>query len=134
MQILADLVRARALLLPPAGHEVGGLSPLEVGGLSPLGGWFIDGDTVWLNRVPSLSLGDPACVAHFFGSLASHSSIQGKTRDEFDRFRLVNYLVRPGDQAHIASPFASPAESPVLARWVSALEHMVLSKVTKYRL
>lgn len=113
VQFVADLVRAKALLL-------GG--PRSDGGVSPPGGWFIDGDTVWLKPAPVLQVGDPATVGHFFASLSASKSIRGKSRDEFDKHWAVHYLREPWDLAYLASPFAFPEESPVLARWICDME------------
>ncbi len=109
VQFLADYIRARALLQ-------------GFGGLSPPGGWFVDGDTIWLRPAPTLSMGDPSNVGHFFGSVGAISKKQGMTRDMFDKHWLLHYLTRQNDWQYLASPFAFPSGSPVLARWVGALE------------
>ena len=35
------------------------------------GGWFLDGDVVWLRAPPALKVGEPAHVGHFFATMAA---------------------------------------------------------------
>lgn len=63
VQIVADFVRATAI------QKHGG-------------GWFIDGDSVWLRPPPELSLCHPQSIGHFFGSMQALSSA---TCQVFDR-------------------------------------------------
>ena len=107
VQFLADYVRALALL-------PGGLSPEG-------GGWFLDGDTVWLQQAPSLSVVDPSTLGHFLASQQGARVLRGKSKDEFDRHWSLNYLKTQGDQAYLASPFAFSPGSPLLLAWVNRL-------------
>ncbi len=106
VQWLADLIRLRALMA----HE---------------GGWFIDGDCVFLRRAPSLSILEPPAVGHYFACMDAAPHRQGNTSNEHMRYWLLEYLQTPGDQAHLASPCAFPGHSPVLAAIVSSMNSVL---------
>lgn len=108
VQFLADFIRAKQLM--------------QGGGALSCGGWFLDGDAVWLRKAPSLTITDPSNLGHFFASLSADKKLRGKTKDDFDKFWNLEYLAKPGDRLYLASPFAFPPGSPVLAEWVQQME------------
>ena len=68
-----------------------------------LGGWVVDGDSIWLRQCPRMDLSDPASLGHFFSSMEKHTSNNGLTRTEGERRWRKNYLVSPGDRRVVAS-------------------------------
>eukprot|EP00969_Alexandrium_andersonii_P292156 12913240-Alexandrium_andersonii.AAC.1 len=80
---------------------------------SPVASWFVDGDVVWLREVLAVVRDLPEEAAgHFFGSAARPACMQGKTRVEFEKNCLLNYLARPRDGLVLATPFRCPRGSP----------------------
>ena len=75
IQILSDYIRAKFLLMRE-------------------GGWFIDGDSVWLRPPPALSVAD-ACLGHFFASMRANANTQGKTRAPCNNCRLRSLSTSP---------------------------------------
>ena len=69
----------------------------------PLGGWVVDGDSIWLRPCPRVDLSDPASLGHFFSSMDKHTSNNGLTHTEVERRWRVNYLVSPGDRRAVSS-------------------------------
>ncbi len=113
VQHLADFIRAKALQ-----GGVGGLSPRP-------GGWFVDGDSIFLNAAPQLYIGRPPQCGHFFASLDALRQRQGCTALQTARHWQIDYLTKPQDFMCIASPFAFPPGSPILDAWVSEMSNHV---------
>ncbi len=89
------------------------------------GGWLIDGDTIWLRSVPTLSVACPPRLGHWFASQHACKSLRGHDKAGIDKHWRRHYLREPGDFLHIALPMACPAMSPVLQRWLAAMEEVL---------
>ena len=111
VQVLADYIRAKAL--QAAGR----------------GGWFLDGDAIWLRAAPRMSLTDPQAMGHFFA--CQDAALRGHTKDQLTRHWLTEFLMSPGDQLCLASPWAFPPKSPVLDQYVALFPIQILGPCKK---
>ena len=102
VRLLAAIVRARRLLRRG-------------------GGWFVDCDTLWLRPIGPLMLVPPQ-FGHFVASMRKPGNVARLPADELTLKQEVEYLAAPQDRAWIASPFAFPPDSPVLAEIVATFE------------
>ena len=89
VQVLADYIRAKALQA------------------TGRGGWFLDGDTIWLRGAPRVSMADPQYMGHFFACQNAAPQLRGHTKDQFVRHWLTEFLVSPGDQLGLPAKVTS---------------------------
>jgi len=84
------------------------------------GGWFLDGDTLWLKDF-SQSCQQHALHGHVFASLRKawkQSNIVGDSMRE----RILNYMQRPRDGLMITSPFHIAFKSPFFTMYLEEVE------------
>ena len=84
------------------------------------GGWLVDGDCFFLRLAPQLPIIAPA-YGHFAATLEAPRQMLGKTKALVVKHWELNFLAEPQDYLYLATPFAFPAGSPILA---TALERM----------
>ena len=109
VQILADYIRLRAV--------------------ADEGGWFLDGDSVWLRAAPSLPICEPS-FGHVFHAMRAHPSVPRGSTIARLRFWELKYLTQPQDQLWLASPWAFPPHSPVVVEAAHALESDIFQRPT----
>ena len=78
------------------------------------GGWIVDGDTLW-HGVPA-SFGQFS-YGHLFGSMSAHTSTRRTAAEDLKHWE-TQFLTVPQVRAFLATPFALPAGSPVLAQFI----------------
>ena len=98
------------------------------------GGWFVDGDSIWLRAAPDLCLNEAPAFGHFFGSMAARWPVRGKSQRANREHWALHYLRFPGEAAFLASPMAFPPTSRALEMWVHDLETLVLldERIARY--
>ena len=102
LPILADYVRANACAI----H----------------GGWFLDGDTVWLRSAPQVNACAP-CFGHMLASFRQ-PGMHYTTAVDHARKRLLNYASEPFDGLFVGTPWRLPTGSPLARGFCDQLDRL----------
>ena len=88
------------------------------------GGWVTDGDCLFLQGAPTLSVCAPA-FGHFTGTMAARPGQRGTTNDSILRWEL-EYCALPQDCLFVATPMAFAEGSPILLDALRRMEDVLM--------
>ena len=90
------------------------------------GGWFLDGDSVWIKAAPDVSTGAPF-FGHLFHTIKAGKGQPRGTLVSRLLYWELHYAYEPQDQCWVVSPFVFGPQSPVLTKILCLLKSIVFA-------
>ena len=88
------------------------------------GGWFLDGDSIWLCGAPDLRVSPPLFGHCFHTMRASPIAPRGSEKSRM-LFWELHYARHPQDHLWHATPWACPSSSPLLSDVLPQVERLL---------
>ena len=96
------------------------------------GGYFVDGDTLWVARPPPLVV-EPPSYGHSCATLPRPHGALRLSKPELVAWDQSYFLASPQDQVYPGSPMCFPAESPILDSWIQSMDEDVVKPAVAFK-